>query len=789
MRQGRGELAGGKINSSVAIGEGIKRIEDPRLLVGKGRYVADLSVPGMLEACVARSPYAHARVQSIDASAAHAVRGVIAIFTTADLPPDLPPIPMRLTPAQELTHALQWPLARDIVRYAGEPVAVIVAASRYAAEDAAERLLVEYEALPAVASVQAALRQDAPLLHPSLGSNDVHVIESRKGDSSAALRYAPHHRSLAFSVQRHAAVPLETRGLLAVPDERGRIHVYGPTKVVHFNRSVLARMLNCDQALIHFIETDIGGGFGARGEFYPEDYLIPFIARQLGRPVRWIEDRLEHLKTTNHSREQYHQLTIGFDDNGKLLALEDEIWVDTGAYIRTHGVTVPDLTQAMLPGPYDWPAFRLRTHVVVTNKTPMGTYRAPGRYEGTFVRERLVEGVARALGLDPTVVRARNFITPAQMPYAVGTRGLGEDVVFDSGDYQRVLAIACRHMHWGEFAGRKVQARKEGRCPGMGWAFFVEKSGLGPWEEARVGLDASGHFYCHSGLAALGQGTETILAQLCADRLGIAPEQVRVVHGDTDIVPDGNGSFASRGTATGGVAAYIAAEALKQHILTVAERYFEASAADARLGPEGLSVAGTSSRSLSWQQVAAYAADIGIKLDVHERYDAPHMTYPYGIHAAEVEIDTATGRVSIVRYLVVYDVGKAVNPLLLKGQIVGGVAQGLGGALFEELAYDDDGQLLCGTFMDYLLPGACEVPDIEAIITEDAPSRHNPLGVKGAGEGGTTGAGAAIANAIADALDAPPDAFTSLPIRPATIRRWLRQVEQVRALTQDTRNS
>ncbi len=759
----------------MAIGETIKRIEDPPLLIGKGRYVADLSVPGMLEACVVRSLYAHARIQDIDASDARAVRGVVAIFTAADLPSDLPSIPMRLTPAPELAHALQWPLARDTVRYTGEPVAVIVATSRYAAEDAAEQLLIEYEALPAVASVEAALRPDATILHPQIGSNDVHVIRSNKGDASSALARAPHRLSLAFSVQRHAAVPLETRGLLAVPDEQGRIHVYGPTKVVHFNRMVLARMLNCDPALIHFIETDIGGGFGARGEFYPEDYLIPFIARQLGRPVRWIEDRLEHLKATNHSREQYHRLTVGFDESGKLLALDDEIWVDTGAYIRTHGVTVPDLTQAMLPGPYDWPAFRLATHVIVTNKTPLGTYRSPGRYEGTFVRERLIEGIAHALGLDPTAVREHNFITPDQMPYVVGTRGLGEDVVFDSGDYERALERARQHMQWNEFDQRKAQARTDGRWRGMGWAFFVEKSGLGPWEEARVGLDLDGHFYCYSGLAALGQGTETMLAQLCADRLDIAPQQVRVVHGNTDVVPAGNGSFASRGTATGGVAAYVATDKLRQRILALAERFFEVSAADVRMEPDGLSVAGIPSRSLSWQQVAAYAANMAITLDVCERYDAPHMTYPYGVHVAEVEIDVETGHVLIVRYLVVYDIGRAVNPALVQGQIAGGVAQGLGGALLEELAYDADGQLLCGTFIDYLLPGAGEVPDIEVIITEDAPSRHNPLGVKGAGEGGTTGVGAAIANAIADALDAPPGAFTSLPIRPASIRRWLRQ--------------
>ena len=351
----------------MAIGKALKRIEDPRLLAGNGQYVADLRVPGMLEAYVVRSPYAHAKIRGIESQSASAAPGVVAIFTARDLPPALPPIPMRLAPSRELENALQLPLASDVVRYAGEPVAVIVARSRYAAEDAADELQIDYEPLPAVVDMSAALRSDAPLVHPSMNSNNVHTIVSKKGDPSAALRRAPHRLSLEFSVQRHAAVPLETRGLLAVPDEGGRLHVYGPTKVVHYNHTVLAKLLNCDPALIHFVEPDVGGGFGARGEFYPEDFLIPYIARSLGQPIRWIEDRMEHLRATNHSREQRHRLTVGFDDSGKLLALEDEIWVNTGAYIRTHGVTVPDLMQALLPGPYVWPAFNLVTHVVMTN--------------------------------------------------------------------------------------------------------------------------------------------------------------------------------------------------------------------------------------------------------------------------------------------------------------------------------------------------------------------------------------------------------------------------------------
>jgi len=761
----------------LAIGEAIKRIEDPRLLVGKGQYVADIRVPGMLEACVVRSPYAHAKILGIESRAASAIKGVVAVVIASDLPSDLQPIPMRLTPASELAHALQMPLASSVVRYAGEPVAVIVADSRYAAEDAAEQLLIEYEMLPAVTDISAAIHVDAPLLHPTLSGNTVYTITSEKGDSHRALQQAPYRLTLDFSIQRHAAMPLETRGLVAIPDEEGeRIHVYGPTKVVHFNRIVLARLLNCDPAIIHFIETDVGGGFGARGEFYPEDFLIPFIARKVGQPVRWIEDRMEHLKATNHAREQRHHITVGFDESGRLLVLEDEIWVNTGAYIRTHGVTVPELTQAMLPGPYDWPAFHFVTHVVVTNKTPMGTYRSPGRYEGTFVRERLVEAVAHTLHLDPLVVRERNLITSHQMPYTVGTHGLGEDVVFDSGDYGRLLAIAKEHMQWADFPARKTKAREQGHLRGMGWAFFVEKSGLGPWEEARVGLDVEGTFYCHSGLAALGQGTETLLAQLISDRLNIKPEQVKLVHGDTDVVPAGNGSFASRGTATGGIAAYFAAEELRKRILMVAEHYFEATPLDVQLGPEGPSLVGSPSKRMGWHQVADYAGKIGIELDVRERYDVPHMTYPYGVHAAEVDVERETGRISIERYLIAYDVGRAVNPALVQGQIIGGMVQGLGGALLEELAYDNDGQLLSGSFMDYLLPTSCEAPDIEVIITEDAPSRHNPLGVKGCGEGGTTGVGAALANAVADALDAPPEAFTALPIRPETVHTWIQRL-------------
>jgi carbon-monoxide dehydrogenase large subunit len=753
----------------------MRRLEDPPLLRGESRFVADLNAPGQVEAVVVRSVHAHARLQKIETAEAEKVPGVIGVWTSADLPKDLGPIPVRLSPAPTLLDALQHPLARQVVRYVGEPVAVVVAENRYRAEDAAAKVMVSYEPLRPLMSVGESL--DAGPLFSALSSNVVYHRQQRKGGPPPDAATSRRRLSLTFRVQRHTAVPLETRGLLAVP-EGERLTVYGATKVVHFNHRVLAEMLHMDPAHLRLVEVAVGGGFGVRGEFYPEDYLIPYLARLLGRPVRWVEDRLEHFHATNHSREQQHEVTVTYDDEGRLWSLEDDIWVDNGAYVRTHGVTVPELTQAMLPGPYAWPALDTRLHVVLTNKTPIGTYRGPGRFEGTFVRERLIDAVAASLHLDPLVVRQRNLIPPHAFPYSHGTSALGEDVVFDSGHYEAALTRIAQLMQQDTIDERKRAARARGRLRGLGFAFFVEKSGLGPFEEVRLVLDEEGMLTVYSGLAALGQGTVTTLVTLVQQQVPLPAEHIRVIYGDTDQVPLGYGSFASRGTVMGGNAAYVAARVLRQRILDEAAAFLEASADDVVLDAGGARVAGATHSLVNYQVLARYARANGRPLETREQFRSDAMTYPYGVHGVELDVDPETGTWEWVRYGLVYDVGRAVNRELVCDQLIGGVAQGIGGAALEELAYDADGQLVTASLVDYALPGAPDVPDVEVILTEEAPSSRNPLGIKGAGEGGVVGAAPAIANALADAVGAPPEAFTHLPLTAAEVRRWIRTLPQ-----------
>lgn len=752
------------------IGESRRRVEDPRFLRGQGRFVADIKFAGMLEVMVVRSPHAHAKIGLINAAVARRMPGVVAIWTAKDLPTPCPIIPVRLSSTPELRFALQPVLAETIARYVGEPVALVVATNRYVAEDAAALIEVEYQPLPVIVGMGADAAKDP--LHEGLVDNVIYRRRLVKGDVGAVLKSAPHRLSLNFQVQRHSGVPLETRGLVARP-VGDRLEVYGPTKVVHFNRGVLAELLGWPIERIRFIEPDVGGGFGIRGEFYPEDFLIPFLALALGCPVRWIEDRREHLLASNHSRQQDHSVEVGFTDEGKLLALCDTIWVDSGAYIRTHGVTVPELTQAMLPGPYDWPALDIAVNVFLTNKAPTGTYRGPGRFEGTFVRERVLDAVAHELGLDPVQVRRSNLIPPNKLPYSNGFTALGQEVVFDSGDYQATLDRVLTEMNYTGFLDRQRESAEWGRWRGFGLACFVEKSGLGPWETARVSLLADGKVMCFSGLAALGQGTETMLAQIVAANLAMDMDDVLVVHGDTDSVPTGNGSFASRGAVVGGTAAYRAAEVLKDRILQVAAQSLEAHPDDVVLSEGAVFIRGVPARKLSLTAIWAQAQRLGIALEAEERFEARHMTYPYGVHCAEVEIDPRCGELRVLRYGVAYDVGRAINPALVQGQLVGGVAQGFGGARLEELAYDSEGQLLSASLMDYLLPGAPEVPDIEVWLLEDAPAPSNPLGAKGSGEGGVVGVAPALANAIVSALGISENVACQLPLTSERLRSWV----------------
>ncbi|MBA2447125.1 MAG: xanthine dehydrogenase family protein molybdopterin-binding subunit [Chloroflexi bacterium] len=760
-------------------GASVRRQEDPRLLTGRGRYVADIRRADALHLAVLRSPHAHARVVGIDVSAARRAPGVVDIVTAADLG-SVRPIPVRLSPLPSLVACLQYPLARDCVRYVGDPVAAIVAGDRYQAEDARELVRVHYEPLRPVVDAAEGLVADAPLVHTLLPTNVVAEWDVQVGDVQAAFAEADLVVREELRIQRHTGVPLETRGLTAEFDAgRGVLTMWGPTKVPHFNRGVLAGLLELPEHRVHLVEPEVGGGFGVRGELYPEDFLVPFLAMRIGRPVAWVEDRLEHLVATNHSRQQVHQIELALRCDGTILAMRDRFLNDQGAYVRTHGVTVAALTSAMLPGPYRIPAYRSEVACVLTNKTPTGTYRGPGRFEATFVRERALDLAAERLGLDPVEIRRRNFIPPEAMPYDVGTAALDTPIVFDSGAYGALLDRALERFDYPAWRLRQREARVQGRLVGIGIGCFVEKTGLGPYETARIEIDLSGGVVLYSGIANLGQGMETTLAQICAEHLGIDPASVTVVHGDTAVIPHGGGAFASRGAVMAGNAADLAARQLREKLLALGAHRLEAAPSDLELVDGRVRVAGAPERGLSFAELARAALPgqplppgVSPLLDETAHFETTHMTYPYGVHLAAVEVDGETGQLEILAYLIAYDVGRAINPMLVEGQLVGGAAQGIGGTLLEELRYDEAGQLVSATFMDYLLPTSAEVPHIDILLTEDAPSPLNPLGIKGAGEGGTVGAPAVLANAVSDAIGV---SVRELPLTPDRVLEMVRK--------------
>ena len=747
------------------IGARLPRAEDPRLLRGLGRFGDDFSAPGQLWARIVRSPAAHGQVRELDVSEAANVPGIAAVVTAADLPRN-PVIPVRLAVAgTDLSGFLQPVLARGTVRYVGEPLAVVVGEDPYACEDAAELVGIEIEARPAVLDA----RQDPARVAAELTRG--------YGDPDAAFARAAHVVEIELAIGRHSGVPLEPRCLLAVPGrEPGELAIFGMTKVPVWNRDLLADLLGADEALIRVHAIDAGGGFGVRGEFYPEDFLIPWLAIRLGRPVKWAEDRAEHLVAVNHSRQQYHRIAAAFDAGGRILALTDDIIQDNGAYCRTHGVAVPELTAAMLPGPYRVPAYRGRVRVVLTNKTPCGTYRAPGRFEGTAAREHLLDVAATRLGLNPVALRERNLLTRSDMPHERPISTLGTDMILDTGDYPALLAAAAAEA--GRLGYRTLAAAPPGRQRrrGFGLAMFVEKSGLGPQETADVTVSRSGAVHVCSGGTSLGQGIETVLAQIAADALGADPRAVRVTAGDTAAQPFGAGSWASRSTVVGGSAVHQAALAVRRRAIELAARVLEAAEEDLDLAAGAVSVRGDPAARLTLADLARAAAPASrylkegepAGLSARRRFEVSHMTYPYGVHAAVVEVDTGTGLVRVLRYLVAYEVGRAINPMLVEGQLRGGVAQGIGGSLLEEFRYDEDGQPQAITFMEYRLPTAAEIPPVDVLLCQDAPSPGNPLGVMGAGEGGISAVGAAVANAVRDAFGLP-GGVGQLPLTPARV--------------------
>ena len=748
------------------IGASPLRKEDWPLVRGEGTFAADFKRPGMVHAFVVRSPLAHARFTAIDRSAALAAPGVIDVFTAADLPDRGRPIPTRQFADEGSNRFLQRPLADGVVRYSGEPVAVVVAESRYLAEDGAELLRIDYEPIDVVLDLDDAVAPGAPLLQPAAGTNVAGHQVVEMGDLKKAFESADLVIKEEFRIQRHAAVPLETRGLLAEFDsEKESLTVWGAAKIPHVNRAILARLLGwSDETRVRMVELHVGGGFGARGEFYPEDYLIPYAAIRTGRPVAWAEDREENLRATNHSREQVHRVELALRRDGTFLGLRDSLLNNTGAYVRTHGMTVPGLSVSMLPGPYKWPAYRGEFRSVVTNKTPGGTYRSPGRFEINFVRERVIDMAAHRLGIDPIELRRRNLIARDSFPHNVGTLYDGHPVIYDSGDYELLLDKALKAFDYEGMKRWRNATTARGVKRGIGVGYFVEKAGPAEREYARVELSATGDVMVYTGSASVGQGVETIFAQVCASHLGIPYGRITVVHGDTAVIPEGMGAFGSRAAMLGGAAVMLASQQIKSKLLEKAAHVLEAEPDDLVLGAEGVSVLGAPARTV---RLADLLADQGGVMVEEHRFVCDLLGFPYGIHFAAVEVDTASGAVRIDRFAVAYDIGRCINPVLVRGQISGGFAQGLGGAMLEEFRYDATGQPLSASFMDYLIPTAEEVLDLEVLITEDAPSPLNPLGVKGAGEGGTAAVGAALANAVSDALGCE---ITQLPLTPQRVK-------------------
>jgi CO/xanthine dehydrogenase Mo-binding subunit len=759
------------------VGRSVTRLEDRPLVLGHGRFAADVSFFGQLHMRVVRSTHANAKLLSIDAAAARATPGVHAVWTAADVA-DIPPIDFRLSKIAGLDGYRQRVLASGRVRYVGDPVAAVFAEDPYLAEDVAEGIALEVEELPALLRAD----QEPGEFEPDR-STEAGVVRKEFGDIDGAFRAAHATVSLELRVGRHSGVPLETRGAIGRYDgAREVLELHGAAKVPHWNRDQIAGMLGLSPSRVHLYEGHVGGGFGIRGELYPEDVLVCAAALRFRRPVKWIEDRREHLIAANHSRQQLHRIRAAIDSEGRILGIDDEFFHDQGAYVRTHAATVPDLAAAMLPGPYRVPAYRAVGHIRLTNKTPGGTYRAPGRFESTFVRERLLDAIAAKVGIDGVEVRRRNLIAAGEMPYTRPIETLGTNVTFDSGDYPALLGKTTAAMNWKALKDEVQQRRNAGEAVGIGLAMFVEKSGLGPFDGVRVTVDTSGAVEVITGAASIGQGVETVVAQICADALGVDYRRIRVVHGQTDQIAYGMGAFASRVTVMTGAAARLAALNVRAKAIEVAAELLQTTSDSLDIVDGKVVRAGASSGpSVALGDVARHLSPASKSLGERSPgltadgwFHTDHMNYPYGVHAALVQVDRETGTVKVLRYLVAFDIGKAVNPMLVEGQLAGGVAQGLGGALSEEFLYNDRGEPLSVTFADYLMPTLREVPMVDVIISEDAPSPLNPLGVKGAGEGGINAVGAAIAAAIDDALGLA-GAVTELPITPRRLRTLLRQ--------------
>jgi aerobic carbon-monoxide dehydrogenase large subunit len=776
-------------------GQPIPRVEDDRLVRGFGGYLDDLGSDALAAAFV-RSPHAHARVADIDVSAAIDVEGLVAIYTYDDLPGRIgEPLPL-LIPHPSLTEGrTQYALARDEVNYVGEAVAMVVARDRYVAEDAVERIVVSYQPLPPVVGVEAA-RAAQHLVHEDVPGNVAAHMVQEHGDVVAAIAAAPRTLELDLAIERSASTPLEGRGVLARWDtEAHRMRIWSSTQTSTGVRAAVAAKLELALMQVDVITPDVGGGFGVKIVHpWPEEVLVPWAAKLLQQPIKFTEDRREHFVSSAHERQQLHHVRVGFDDEGHLLGLDVRFWHDHGAYIP-YGLIVPIITSTQLLGPYKPRAYRVEFDSLYTNTVIVTPYRGAGRPQGCFVMERVMDAIARELGIDRAEVRARNFIQPDEFPYDHGLIFQdGRPLIYDSGDYPASLQKLKELVGWDEFQAVRDAARDEGRRVGIGLACYVEGTGVGPYEGGHVIVETSGKVKVATGLTSQGQGHQTVFAQIVADELGVPLEDIEVTTGDTRRFGYAVGTFASRAAVMSGSAIALAARAAKSKILKVAAEALEASPDDLEIedgivrvkgvpGAEiGLGTVAVLSNPLRYsfdtasQQATQFASGDMSKPPVGEDdepgiegrdYFSPmQSTFASGMHAVVVETDPDTAEIKILRYCVVHDCGTLINPRIVEGQIHGGVAQGVGGALYERMAYDDAGQLQNASFMDFLMPYVSEVPRAIEIDHLETPSPLNPLGLKGAGEAGVIPGAAAIASAIEDAEGI---VITAMPISPSEL--------------------
>ncbi len=779
------EASGGRVagmaqhesaSASKFIGARVERAEDDELLSGKGVYVDDIDLPGMLHACVVRSVHARAKILRIDTTAAKRATGVVDVITFEDLGAARK-LPLTI-PHPNLKPLSEFPLAKDQVRYVGEPVAVIVAESRQLAEDAAALVEVDYEVLPACIDIEKALAPDAPRVHEGEPDNVGGFMKQSTGNVEKAFAEADHVIKATLRVHRGGCHAIETRGIVAQFEAKaGFLTIWASCQGPHRIRRTLLQLMDMPEHKVRVIAPRVGGGFGPKGGFYPENFLVPWLAVRYGTAVKWIEDRREHFIASRQERDQTHWVEAAFNNDGKVVGLKNFFLYDTGAYSTS--LVVPWITLATLPGPYKIPNLQLEFKAVYTNKVTAMVVRGAGRPQAVYVMETVMDRIARELNMDPAEVRRRNFIQKDEYPYSVGILYRDNNPLeYDSGNYPACLEEALRMIGYDDFRKTQAAERRRGVRLGVGIAAYVEGTGFGPYEGGSVKVGTDGKIYVFTGAASQGQGQETALGQICADYLGVDFKSVAVVTGDSAAIPYGVGTFASRVMVTAGNAIAQASAQLRQKALELAANKLECRSEDLDLVNGEIFVKGTPEKKVTLRALAHEAANrvsgfmvdrsIEPGLEATVYYSPRRSTHSNGVHIAVVKVDEETGHVEVQRYAVAHDCGTVINPMLVDGQIHGGVAHGIGNALYEEVIHDESGQILNGSYMDYYLPGAMEVPRMDVAHIE-TPTPLNPLGCKGAGEGGTIPAPTAVSLAIEDALSDLKVKVNRIPVSPEAL--------------------